>query len=265
MIKRDVYEKFLTDLKDRKDCEKRCMKDLFEIKKDKLYLRWGYKNIYDFAEKVGGLSREKVRSDMWILNVGNKYPEIMKVIDRKGLNSVRPVLAMINDRNVGFWAKKADSMSVKALKIYVRGLRNVSQVSMNLSVSKSTLDRIKELKGAKSWDDFFSDILSDEVVVEDEVRVVKNASRAVPKDIKRVVVNRSGGMCAVSGCGAEMEVIHHVDRYSEYKTHDAKRMHALCDAHHELIHLGLMDESDWYLRRYEKRGKVEELIQVYRK
>jgi hypothetical protein len=72
------------------------------------------------------------------------------------------------------------------------------------------------------------------------------ASQTIPPAIRREVLRRHGGRCAVPGCTHSTFVeVHHLDRRSEGGTHDPMRLIPLCTAHHAAEHDGrLIIEGD---------------------
>ena len=63
-------------------------------------------------------------------------------------------------------------------------------------------------------------------------------TRYIPASKKREVVAETHGKCAYPNCNVPYEVLHHVDRYSENKTHDS--IIPLCKIHHEFAHHNLI-------------------------
>ncbi len=65
------------------------------------------------------------------------------------------------------------------------------------------------------------------------------ARKNVPPAVRREVMRRHGGRCAVPGCRHAVFLdIHHVDLRSEGGTHDPDRLIVLCGAHHRAQHGG---------------------------
>jgi hypothetical protein len=238
---RIVYDRFIEDVRVCKSLEKKCIFDLFEIKRLGIFKGLGYRSIYDFAEKIGGFNREKVRSDMRLVAFAEKYPSIMEVVKRKGVNSVRPILSVVSASNVEYWADKASRMSIKALALEVKKMRHVSQVRVSVDLDVEVLEGLKKRKGLRSWNDFLKGLLDEDVVLVDKPGVLDDAKRTIPAVMKRYLLSRSGGICDEVGCSASYEVFHHVDRFCKYKRHDVDRMRVLCKAHHELVHINDMD------------------------
>jgi hypothetical protein len=76
-------------------------------------------------------------------------------------------------------------------------------------------------------------------VVHADTHVGARARQDVPPAVRREVMRRHGGRCAVPGCRHAIFLdIHHVDPRSEGGTHDPDRLIVLCGAHHRAQHRG---------------------------
>ncbi len=65
------------------------------------------------------------------------------------------------------------------------------------------------------------------------------ATQTIPPAIRRKVLQRHHGGCAVPGCRNAVFVdVHHVDPRADGGTHDADKLVALCSAHHRALHRG---------------------------
>jgi hypothetical protein len=72
-------------------------------------------------------------------------------------------------------------------------------------------------------------------------------STEMPETLRRSVLRRHNGRCAVPGCsnGAHLH-IHHCDLRSEGGGHDPERLVPLCDVHHRSVHDGrLVVDGTW--------------------
>ena len=63
-------------------------------------------------------------------------------------------------------------------------------------------------------------------------------TRYIPASKKREVIAHTHGKCAYPNCNSPFQVLHHVNRYSENKTHDS--IIPLCKIHHEFAHHNLI-------------------------
>ncbi|MEQ9073443.1 MAG: HNH endonuclease signature motif containing protein [Sandaracinaceae bacterium] len=66
----------------------------------------------------------------------------------------------------------------------------------------------------------------------------ERASQVIPPAIRRAVVRRHGGVCAVPGCKNTSCDVHHCDPKSEGGSHNPERLVLLCSAHHGIVHGG---------------------------
>ena len=65
------------------------------------------------------------------------------------------------------------------------------------------------------------------------------ATQSIPPAVRRAVMARHGGCCAVPGCRLSAFVdVHHVKPRSEGGTHDPELLVPLCSNHHDLTHRG---------------------------
>jgi hypothetical protein len=69
--------------------------------------------------------------------------------------------------------------------------------------------------------------------------VPKRAAQTIPPAVRRRVMRRHGGGCAVPGCRHAVYVdVHHVTPRAEGGTHDPGTLVVLCSAHHRALHRG---------------------------
>ncbi|MCZ7684567.1 MAG: hypothetical protein M5U28_39675 [Sandaracinaceae bacterium] len=67
------------------------------------------------------------------------------------------------------------------------------------------------------------------------------ATRTVPPRVRRAVLARHGGRCAVPGCRHSAFVeLHHTDRRADGGDHDPERLVPLCFGHHKGTHVGTL-------------------------
>lgn len=74
----------------------------------------------------------------------------------------------------------------------------------------------------------------------------ERASQVIPPAVRRAVVRRHHGVCAVPGCRHTSCDVHHCDPKSEGGDHDPERLIFLCGTHHGLVHDGkLVIRGTW--------------------
>lgn len=74
-----------------------------------------------------------------------------------------------------------------------------------------------------------------------DVAAPGRATQEIPPRVRRAVLHRHGGRCAVPGCGHSAFVdLHHIERRADGGDHDPERLIALCGAHHKAAHVGTL-------------------------
>lgn len=79
---------------------------------------------------------------------------------------------------------------------------------------------------------------------------------AVPRDIKRALLQQTGYKCANPGCPNRLVEIHHIDQWAVYQVHDQKSMIAICPACHDAVTRGSLTigDDELYLWKGVKRS-----------
>ena len=70
---------------------RKCEVLLPEIVKRKIWAQEGYKSVYEYAAKLAGMSSSVVDSALWVMGKIENKPELLKVAEKKGLNSIKPI------------------------------------------------------------------------------------------------------------------------------------------------------------------------------
>ena len=87
-------------------------------------------------------------------------------------------------------------------------------------------------------DDAFRELTCANHLSAGEKSVTGDASRYIPSAKKRQIVARTNGKCSYPNCNSPFQVIHHVNRFSEGKSHDSAI--PFCKIHHEFAHNNLI-------------------------
>ncbi|MFA5829701.1 MAG: hypothetical protein WC843_04355 [Candidatus Gracilibacteria bacterium] len=118
-----LHEKFVTFGRNAKEWIWKCSLLLPEIEKQEIWKKKGFGDIYEYAAKLAGMSHPAVDDALWVLKKIEDKPALLKVVETKGINAVRPVVTIATRENMDFWAEKAMQMSHHTLQTYVRELR----------------------------------------------------------------------------------------------------------------------------------------------
>lgn len=235
----------------------KCILMLPQIEMERIWEKKGFPSIYEYAAKIAGMSRYKVTDSLRIIRKIADKPALMEVAKVKGLNSVRPVATIATKENDKFWAGKVDEMAKNTLETFVKDFKNESgprtkfliksgsnkpessEISMKLE--PEVFEALKKIKGAGDWNEAMKKLLR--LQVEKPAPVRSNTHKA-PVAIEKYIKKRSGGECEHPNCNKTGEQIHHIEPFALTKKHDPDTMLHLCKGHHQIIHLGYIDDGE---------------------
>lgn len=159
---------------------KKCVLLLPQIQKHQVWKKKGFTSIYEYAAKLAGMSKSKVDDALWVLHKIEDKPALKKIVEQKGINSVKPVISMATPENENFWAQKAKIMSVHTLETYVKEFKNYQNELLhvekpqsnfgftepslkleliNMMLDPMTAEQLKKLKGQKDWNILMKQLL----------------------------------------------------------------------------------------------------------
>ncbi len=96
-----------------------------EVDKRKLWRKYGFYSIEEFAAKLAGLNYETTRR---ILNLGKKFedkPFLRAQMEKQGWSKLRVVASVATKENDKSLAEKVSLLPKKALEIYITGMQSV--------------------------------------------------------------------------------------------------------------------------------------------
>lgn len=88
---------------------------------------------------------------------------------------------------------------------------------------------------------------------------VKSGNHTINTAIKNYIKKRSKGMCEHPNCKKPGKHIHHTEPFSLKKVHDPDKLVFLCEEHHQIIHLGYIDDTNLEA----KTGQSEQFAKSY--
>ena len=257
----NLHQKFVEYGRNAKEWMRKCVLLLPEIEKYEIWKRKGFDNIYEYARQLAGMSRDQVTDALWILKKIEDKPALIQVVSEKGLNSIRPIISIVDKENENFWAQKARTMSHHTLRTYVKErnrleCRDVTtlqsanpqnpKVSITLDLDPEVADQLNKLKGSGDWNTLMKELLElkKEKLETEKPAPATDTSGHIPKKIHDYVLKRSHGKCEFPNCTNDYAHLHHTNRLASNKIHDPDQIVALCEAHHDLAHKGLIDNED---------------------
>lgn len=281
----ELHEKFSEYGKNSKEWQRKCALLLPEIARLEVWKAKGFSCIHEYAAKLAGMSKGQVNDALYILRKIEDKPTLMKVVEEKGLNAVRPVVAIATVENEKFLAGRARKMGHHALRVFVNGVgrevlavHGLQQVRgapkyenkikiITMQLSEKLADRLDKFRNGKKWEKTVEELLNlaEKARREEKYKLqkkleaekpesVKTDSRHIPNKIRSYVLKRAGEKCEFPNCGEVAKNLHHIDRFSSRKIHDPDKIVALCEAHHDLAHRGLIDNEEervenWKIRK----------------
>lgn len=273
----EIHQKFFEYGRNAKEWQRKCILLLPEIAKREVWKAKGFSCIYEYAGKLAGMSRGQVDDALYILRKIEDKPALIKVVETKGVNAVRPVIGIATSEDEKFWAGKAKEMSWHTLSTYVRDFRHEQQVrsapenenkikTVSMQLPAKLAERLEKLKGDKNWEEIIEEIVTKKEqeieatkrkLEEQKPAPVRTNSRHIPTKISVYVWNRSREQCEFPNCHKKAEHLHHSNRFCSDKIHDPDQIVALCEAHHDLAHRGLIQGEEAHAKNWKIRKEPD--------
>ncbi len=271
---------------------RKCALLLPEIVRERVWEKKGFGSVYEYAGRLAGMGRNAVDDALRILHSIENMPELQKVVEIKGLNAVRPIVAVATPETELFWAAKAMEMSKHTLELYIKERREsrtgtgnnvefpeqqaIEKTTLMLELDPEVASKLEKLKGKDGdWNTLMKELLAmrEKMLVQEKPEEKVTESRHIPANIERFVVERARGVCEFRACEKKYEILHHIQRFALEKTHDPSRIVALCKPHERMVHLGLIEDehilpAQWKVTKEANRNdpkyQIDRLVQRYR-
>ena len=117
------HDRFVSYGLNAKEWMRKCAFLLPEIERRKIWQKKGFSSIFEYATKLAGMSHKTVIDSLRILKKIEDKPNLQQVVLQKGINCIKPVIAIVTKENEKYWAEKAKAMSKNTLAVFVKGLR----------------------------------------------------------------------------------------------------------------------------------------------
>jgi len=259
-LENNIHNSFVMCGKNAKEWMRKCILLLPDIEKYEIWKKKGFESIYVYAAKLAGMSRNTVDDALRILRKIEDKPELIKLVEEKGVNAVRPVVTIATGDSAGFWAEKARIMSKNTLETYVREFRTSTEIhntkdysetvkasnNITMELDPEIAQQLEKLKGDGDWNELMMQFLKmrEEKLEEQKPESAECESRYIPAKIKNFVIARTNGRCAFPACNKPLIILHHTQRFALENVHDSDRLHGLCKAHERIAHLGLIENEE---------------------
>jgi len=293
-----IHRNFVQYGANAKEWIRKCVLLLPEIEKYRVWEQKGFGSIYEYAAKLAGMSQNTVDDALRILKKIEDKPALKQVVEEKGINAIRPVVAIATLETEGFWAEKAKEMSKNTLEVYVKDWRtSTAKITKNphqqaignsggeslrqkkiviMELNPGIAEQLQKLKGQGDWNSLMQEFLRMRKAQMEAQKPapIETESRHIPAKIKKHVIARTNSTCSFPHCTHPSEIFHHTQRFSLKHVHDPDQIEPLCKAHERLAHLGLIENEElptnsWQVRKESDKSdakyKVDVLVGKYRK
>jgi hypothetical protein len=208
-----------------------------EVYRRGLYRKKGFGSIYEFAAKLGGISKWMVDDVVRVDAKLKEMPKLRNLISKVGISKVRKVASVATKETENEWIQKVQNMTKSALELHVKesgpGPRNLTEPEESIYVNEyqdhtmkldpKTIQKLKHLKAnmkpGTRWNDVINFLL-------DSKKLKKQRARNLKAEAKTI--------CEVEGCTKPATEIHHQTPWAKIRDH--KNLKSFCKPHHELAH-----------------------------
>ncbi len=141
-----------------------------------------------------------------------------------------------------------DAFLAELVRAYLAGAGKNDEGRAPYSIAITVCDECRTAKQRAGGDDVVIDAATLEQACCDaqllgrvDVANPPKATQTIPPRIRRAVLRRHGGRCAVPGCcGSAFKELHHSERRADGGDHDPDKLIPLCTRHHAAAHRGTL-------------------------
>lgn len=280
MQDRELYNFYRKTGAESLKCQRRLVAALPEIFKRKLYRKYKFASIYEFAAKLSGLSHRVVDDALYVAKKTYGKPELQRQIMKHGLNKVRVVMNTATPETDHEWAEKVKTMTKSELETHVRDIRKITPGSKNdkdtnndspqgtvqntlfndipeplkvdymsnyilfkANLDPNTIKKLEIIKTKMGKGTTWNDVFN-KLAVPASPKIKRKYKQRAHKSRSLPAKKRCEmpEICEVPGCNKPATEIHHVDRWAITKNN--KNVKSLCREHHKLTHRGYIDEKN---------------------
>ncbi|NIA01933.1 MAG: hypothetical protein GWP15_00970 [Nitrospirae bacterium] len=292
-FEKELHEEFSFYGQNARKWMRKCELLLPRIEKYRIWKKKGFSSIYVYAYKLAGMSQRKVDECLWVMRKIEDKPDLMKVAKEKGLNSIRPAVSIVTDENQKFLAEKANTMSNSTFRAYIKEFKeegvtdvendqklwdvpDLEKKTIMMQVDMAVAEKLEKLSANSDWNELMKEYLElrEEKLKEEKPETKNTNSRPISMKIKKYAYKTTNGTCIYPGCHRKAEELHHTDRFALSKEHNPDKIMPLCKAHHNLAHMGLIENEElspeyWKIckkpEKFNIKNMIDQLVQAKKK
>ena len=122
-----------------------------EVAKRRLYKKYGYCSIHEFAAKMANVSRDNVDEVLRVNEKFSEMPKMKSLIGEVGLSKLKIVACIATKETESFWAEKVKNMTKQVLEIYVREMKTKEEKNDIDMQTKDSQGRIVAFLPGEAW------------------------------------------------------------------------------------------------------------------
>lgn len=241
-----------------------------EVERRRLYEQEGCGSIFEFAAKVGGVSRDQV---FLVLNLEKRFeplPQLQQALVSGDIpvHKLARVVSVATLDNQDFWYSQAKLLSQTALETLVRDSKGLRTQTANIN-KKVKITKVEQSEELELSEDVRGELLNLQnkgldinlllrIFLEERqeniqrqkqeiVQTKRQSSRYIPAKVKNILKQEYGTKCAHTNCTNASMNLHHQVRFSSDPIHNPLYLIPVCKQHHEIAHTidQRVDERRW--------------------
>lgn len=242
-----------------------------EVEKRNLYLQAGCSSVFEFAAKVGGVSREQVLLFLRLEKKFQQAPFVQAALTSGTLplSKLSRVASVVTLQNQEFVLNQSQLLSSRALEVLVKDLKQPKGVHVHASNTNKTekipqFDQLQlsvqmrqrllklQNKGI-NLEELLEEFLDqrEENIQHEKQKMAEGRktsasgaskkenpklSRYIPATVKQLLKQEHGDKCAQESCSNKATNIHHTRRFGLNPSPNPFFLAPLCKQHHEIAH-----------------------------
>ncbi|MEK7172054.1 MAG: HNH endonuclease signature motif containing protein [Patescibacteria group bacterium] len=241
-----------------------------EVNKRRLYEKKGFRDVFEFAFKLCGLSKEQVHLALNLRQRVEDKPALKKMLENGevSMNKLARVVSIATPENEEELAEKVKVLPTSALNTLVRDEKHSQREIMEADFEKQNgsqkplfgnkclyvqtlnfeiADDIKEQLNELNSKGIDVNGLLREMLEKRQEKIKKEkeeiaetiqqtTSHYISTRIQRVLKEEHGKKCSIPTCKKPATTIHHTQRFGLSRNHDPRFLAPLCREHHIIAH-----------------------------
>ena len=232
-----------------------------EVNRRRLYEKKGFRDVFEFAFKLCGLSEKQVRLALNLRERVEDKPVLKGMLENGevSINKLARVVFIATPENEEELAEKVRVLPTSALNTLVKDMRLAENQNgsvkplfddkvmyghdLNFEIADDIKEQLNELN-SKGIDvnELLREMLKrrKEKIEKEKEEIAKTiqqtTSHYIATRIRRVLKEEHGKKCSIPTCKKPAEIIHHTQRFSLSRNHDPRFLAPLCREHNIIAH-----------------------------